>query len=438
MADSIKIASIGGGSSYTPELIEGFIKRYDNLPVKELWLVDIEEGKRKLDIIVDMAKRMVLKAGIDMKVYGTLDRKEALKGADFVITQFRVGQLDAREKDELIPLKYGVIGQETNGPGGMFKALRTIPVLLDIIKDCEKLCPNAWIISFTNPAGLNAETILRYTGWKKFIGLCNSPMTMTKRVAKLMGLNREDVRLDFAGLNHMVFGLKTYYKGEDISDKVIETLANYNEGKSFEERYETLSYTSGFVRELNCIPSPYLRYYFAMDEMFKDASKSAEGGKSRAQFVKKAEKELFEIYSKPEVNEKPIQLELRGGAYYSDAACNLVDSIYNDKCDIQVVNTLNNGACSSFSDDEVVEISSVITKEGPKPIAVGRLPIQVEGLCRQIKTYERMTAKAAITGNKETAIYALTINPFVQDETKARAIFEEMYEAHKKYLPEFK
>lgn len=438
MTKRIKIASIGGGSSYTPELIEGFIKRYESLPVKELWLVDIEEGKRKLDIIVDLAKRMVQKAGIDMQIYGTINRRDALKAADFVITQFRVGQLDAREKDELIPLKYNVIGQETNGPGGMFKALRTIPVLLDIIKDCEELCPNAWIISFTNPAGLNAETILRYTNWKKFIGLCNSPMTMAKRVARLMGLNRDDIRLDFVGLNHMVFGLKTYYKGKDISDKVIETLANYNDGRSFDERYETLPYSAGFVRELNCIPSPYLRYYFAKDEMFEEAAKSSEGGKSRAQVVKKTEEELFNIYSNPEVAEKPKQLELRGGAYYSDAACNLVDSLYNDKCDIQVVNTLNNGACSSFADDEVVEISCVITKEGPKPITVGRLPIQVEGLCRQIKSYERMTAKAAITGNKEAAIYALTINPLVQDETNARAIFEEMYEAHKKYLPEFK
>ena len=176
----VKIVTIGGGSSYTPELVEGFIKRYAELPVKELWLVDIEEGKEKLEIVGNLAKRMIKKAGLDMEVHLTLNRREALKDADFVTTQFRVGQLDAREKDELIPLKYGVIGQETNGPGGMFKALRTIPVIFEIIKDCEELCPNAWIISFTNPSGINAEAVFRHTGWKKFIGLCNGPVNMIK------------------------------------------------------------------------------------------------------------------------------------------------------------------------------------------------------------------------------------------------------------------
>ncbi len=158
----VKIVTIGGGSSYTPELVEGFIKRYAELPVKELWLVDIEEGKEKLEIVGNLAKRMIKKAGLDMEVHLTLNRREALKDADFVTTQFRVGQLDAREKDELIPLKYGVIGQETNGPGGMFKALKVlIPVIFEIIKDCEELCPNAWIISFTNPSGINAEAVFR-------------------------------------------------------------------------------------------------------------------------------------------------------------------------------------------------------------------------------------------------------------------------------------
>lgn len=438
MQKALKVVTIGGGSSYSPELIEGFIKRHDTLPVKELWLVDIEEGKHKLDIIEAFAKRMVEKAGVDIEIHATLDRREALKGADFVTTQFRVGQLDAREKDELIPAKHGVMGQETNGPGGMFKALRTIPVLLDIIKDCEELCPDAWIISFTNPSGINAEAILRYTGWKKFIGLCNSPMTITKRIARLMNLPVEDIRIDFAGLNHMVFGLKTYYKGKDISDEVIETWANYNEGKAFKDRYDSMPYTPGFIREFRCIPSPYLRYYFCKDEMLADEIEDAKNNRCRAQVVKQVEKDLFEKYKDVNLCEKPKELELRGGAYYSDAACNLINSIYNDKRDIQVVNTLNAGACSSFADDEVVEISCVITKEGPRPITMGRLPIQVEGLCRAIKSFERMTAKAAVTGDKNTALYALTINPLVQDETLAKVIFDEMLEAHKDHLPEFK
>ncbi len=211
----VKIVTIGGGSSYTPELVEGFIKRYAELPVKELWLVDIEEGKEKLEIVGNLAKRMIKKAGLDMEVHLTLNRREALKDADFVTTQFRVGQLDAREKDELIPLKYGVIGQETNGPGGMFKALRTIPVIFEIIKDCEELCPNAWIISFTNPSGINAEAVFRHTGWKKFIGLCNGPVNMIKDIEKILKVKEEDhLDVKIGGINHMIYALDIQLNGK--------------------------------------------------------------------------------------------------------------------------------------------------------------------------------------------------------------------------------
>lgn len=168
MKEGIKIVTIGGGSSYTPELVEGFIKRYHELPVKELWLVDIKAGQEKLNIVGALAKRMVEKAGLPIEVHLTLDRREALKDADFVTTQFRVGLLEARAKDERIPLKYGVIGQETNGPGGLFKGLRTIPVILDIVKDMEELCPDAWLVNFTNPAGMVTEAVLRYTNLKKW------------------------------------------------------------------------------------------------------------------------------------------------------------------------------------------------------------------------------------------------------------------------------
>ncbi|MDQ0361804.1 6-phospho-beta-glucosidase [Breznakia pachnodae] len=435
--NKLKVVTIGGGSSYSPELIEGFIKRNDTLPIDELWLVDIEEGKGKLEIIGNLARRMIKKANADIKVFTTLDRREALKDADFVTTQFRVGQLDAREHDELIPLKYRVIGQETNGPGGMFKALRTIPVIMDIIEDCKELCPDAWIISFTNPAGLNAEAVFRYSGWKKFIGLCNSPIVIKHRIAKLLNLDVEELRIDFAGLNHMVFGLHVYYKGDEITKEVISKLGEYNENLSFSERFETIPYTKEFLNTLNCIPSPYLRYYFVKQQMYEHAFEEASKGGSRAQVVKEVEKNLFEKYADVNLDVKPKEIELRGGAHYSDAACNLINSIYNNLCDIQIVNTLNNGACSSFRDDEVVEISCVITKDGPKPITMGRLPIMVEGLCRQIKSYEIMSAEGAMNGNYSTILSALTINPLVQDETVAAAIIDEMLEVNKNYLSKF-
>ena len=210
MSKGIKIVTIGGGSSYTPELVEGFIKRYNELPIRELWLVDIEEGKEKLDIVGNLAKRMVKKAGIPMEVHLTLDRREALKDADFVTTQMRVGLLDARVKDERIPLSYGVIGQETNGAGGMFKAFRTIPVILDIDKDMSELCPDAWLINFTNPAGMVTEALIRYGTRKngKYIGLCNVPIGMEMAAAKVLNVEHKDLEMTFAGLNHMVFGTK--------------------------------------------------------------------------------------------------------------------------------------------------------------------------------------------------------------------------------------
>ena len=186
MDKKIKIVTIGGGSSYTPELIEGFIKRYHELPVGEIWLVDIESGKEKLEIVGNLAKRMVKKAGVPIDIHLTLDRREALKDADFVTTQIRVGQLDARNKDERIPLSHGVIGQETNGAGGMFKAFRTIPVILDIDKDMSQLCPNAWLINFSNPAGMVTEALLKYGINKKVIGLCNVPIGMEKAVAGMI------------------------------------------------------------------------------------------------------------------------------------------------------------------------------------------------------------------------------------------------------------
>lgn len=175
-AKQLKLVTIGGGSSYTPELIEGYIKRKDQLPIKEIWLVDIPEGEKKLSIVGAMAKRMIAAAGLDWEVHLTLDRRAALKDADFVSTQFRVGLLEARVKDERIPGSFGLIGQETNGAGGIFKAFRTVPVILDIVKDMKELCPNAWLINFTNPSGMITEAIQHYGKWDKVIGLCNVPV----------------------------------------------------------------------------------------------------------------------------------------------------------------------------------------------------------------------------------------------------------------------
>ncbi|MFP3840183.1 6-phospho-beta-glucosidase [Bacillus safensis] len=436
MKEGIKIVTIGGGSSYTPELVEGFIKRYHELPVKELWLVDIEAGQEKLNIVGALAKRMVEKAGLPIEVHLTLDRREALKDADFVTTQFRVGLLEARAKDERIPLKYGVIGQETNGPGGLFKGLRTIPVILDIVKDMEELCPDAWLVNFTNPAGMVTEAVLRYTNLKKVVGLCNVPIGIKMGIAKALEVDVERIEVQFAGLNHMVYGLDVYLDGVSIMDQVLDELGNPKSQWSM-KNIEAKNWEPSFVKGLGVIPCPYHRYYYKTKDMLEEEQKAAQEKGTRAEVVQQVERELFELYKDPDLSIKPPQLEKRGGAYYSDAACNLISSIYNDKHDIQPVNTVNRGAIASIPAESAVEVNCIITKDGPKPIATGDLPVAVRGLVQQIKSFERVAAEAAVTGNYETALMAMTINPLVPSDEIAKQILDEMLEAHREYLPQF-
>lgn len=436
MSKGLKVATIGGGSSYTPELIEGFIKRYDEFPVSEIWLVDIEVGQEKLEIVGSLAERMIEKAKLPIKVITTLDREKALENADFVTTQFRVGLLDARAKDERIPLKYGVVGQETNGPGGLFKGLRTIPIILDICREMERLCPDAWLINFTNPAGMVTEAVLRYSNIKKIVGLCNVPIGTEMGIAKLLQIDHSRIYIDWAGLNHMVYGLDIYVDGVSVIEEVIDLLSK-PENSSFFKNVPGLGWEESFMKALNVITCPYHTYYYKRTEILaEDMSQASEGG-TRAEVVQALEDELFELYKDPNLNIKPPQLEERGGAYYSDAAVRLMTSIYTDKRDIQPVNVRNNGAISGISDDSAVEVNCVITKDGPKPIHVGELPVAINGLVQQMKSFERISAQAAVTGDYNLAVLALTINPLVASDRLAKEIVDEMLEAHKEHLPQF-
>lgn len=432
----LKIATIGGGSSYTPELIEGFIKRYDELPVSEIWLVDVPEGKRKLEIVGSLAKRMVEKANVPITIHLTLNRHEALEHADFITTQFRVGLLDARAKDERIPLKYGVLGQETNGPGGLFKGLRTIPVILDICREMETYCPDAWLINFTNPAGMVTDAVLRYSSIRKVVGLCNVPIGMEMGAAKILNVEHSRIRIDFAGLNHMVYGLDVYLDGKSVKQQVIDLITNPEQSVTM-QNIVALGWEPEFLKALNVFPCPYHQYYYKTRQMVEKEIKNAETIGTRAEVVKKLEDELFELYQNEELAIKPPQLEKRGGAYYSDAAVRLIHSIYTDRRDIQPVNTMNNGAIASLPYDSAIEISSVITKDGPKPLAIGDLPVAVRGLVQQIKSFERVAAEAAVTGDYNTALLAMTINPLVASDTTGKKILDEMLEAHKVHLPQF-
>ena len=435
--DGIKIVTIGGGSSYTPELVEGFIKRYNELPVRELWLVDIEEGKHKLEVVGELAKRMVKKAGVPMEIHLTLDRREALKDADFVTTQLRVGLLDARIKDERIPLSHGLIGQETNGAGGMFKALRTIPVILDIDKDMAELCPNAFLINFTNPAGMVTEALLRYGKNKKVIGLCNVPINMEKAAANMLGVDHSRIRMDFVGLNHMVYGKKIFLDGSDVTNQVVDAIADGKMG-AIVKNIKDFEWDADFIKSLGMMPCPYHKYYYETQEMLESELKEFAKGETRAEVVKRLEDDLFKLYDDPNLDIKPPQLEKRGGALYSDAACRLINSIYNDKGDIQPVDCRNNGAIEGLDDDSAVEVSCVITKEGPRPLAMGKLPLQVTGLVQEIKNFEKLVIEAAVTGDYHTALMAMSMNPLVPSDKMAKILLDELLVAHKDYLPQFK
>lgn len=438
MKEGIKIVTIGGGSSYTPELVEGFIKRYDKLPVRELWLVDIEEGRYKLETVGALAKRMVEKAGVPMKVILSYDRREALKDADFVTTQMRVGLLDARIKDERIPLSHGMIGQETNGAAGMFKAFRTIPVILDIVKDMKELCPDAWMINFTNPAGIITEAVLRYTDFRKVIGLCNVPINMVNGFARLLNVEPERVTMELSGVNHHIFATDIFMDGQSRLEEILEIYQHISPEDAISmKNFATLPFSEGFIRGLHCIPCPYHNYYFFTKEQLEEELKEFDEGRVRGEVVKRVEDELFKLYENPDLDVKPTQLEQRGGARYSDAACSLICSLYNDTGDTQYVNVRNNGAISNLPADSAVEIACIITGGGPKPIAVGELKPQINGTIQTIKTFERLVCEAAVTGNRDLAVTALNMNPLCPSDELANVVVDELMEAHKKYLPQF-
>lgn len=434
--NGLKIATIGGGSSYTPEIIEGFIKKKlgGTLPLKDLYLVDIEEGKEKLNIVGNLAKRMVEKAGADINIYLTLDRREALKDADFVTTQFRVGLLEARIRDERIPLKYDLIGQETTGAGGFAKAQRTIPVILDICKDMEELCPNAWLINFTNPSGIITETVLKHTKIKT-IGLCNVPIGMVYMAAEMHNVSPERIYIEFAGLNHLVWGRKIFKDGVEVTKETLEII---KDGRFFTmKNIPNMEWGSELIEALGAMPCPYHRYYYLKGHMLKHCHEEAAGAGTRGEVVKKVESELFELYKDPNLSIKPPQLEKRGGAHYSEAAVNLIDSIYNDRKNIQIVNIRNNGTIADLPKDVAIECNCVIDKNGAHPINVGHMETSIRGLLQVVKAYEELTVEAGVTGDYNTALKALTIHPLVNDALRAKKVLDDIIKENKAYLPQY-
>ena len=434
--NGLKIVTIGGGSSYTPELMQGFIKRYETLPIREIWLVDIPEGEEKLKIVGALARRMWDASPYDVKVHLTLDRREALKDADFVTTQFRVGLLNARIKDERIPLSYGQIGQETNGAGGIFKALRTIPVILDIVKDMRELCPDAWLINFTNPSGMITESVIRKAGFEKCIGLCNGPITVMKEEPEMLGGKQDDYTWRFAGLNHFHYHRIWDKNGKELTKDILAKMSEDDRTNMANVHNE--SYIGEQMEAMNCIPFSYHRYYFLYEEMLARQLDDYRHHTTRAENVREVEEELFELYKDPSLHEMLELLKKGGGAYYSDAACETIHNIYNNTGSLMVVNTRNKGAISCLPYDSIVEVSSLINAEGASPLVWGDFEPSERGWLQIMKAMEECVIEAAVSGNYGSLMKAFQINPLIRHGHNAKAMMDEMLVANEKYLPQFK
>lgn len=435
MKDGLKIVTIGGGSSYTPELMEGFIKRYHELPIKEICLVDIEDGKEKLEIVGELAKRMWKAAGYPVKITLSLNRREVLKDADFVTTQFRVGLLYARIKDERIPLAHGMLGQETNGAGGIFKAFRTIPVIKKIIEDMRELCPSAWLINFTNPSGMITETVIKHLGWKRCIGLCNVPEIAMQKEPATIGEVRENLHYRFAGINHFHWHKVFNSDGVDITKNLIEHI-NDKDGGTPKNIFQA-EFSLDLLKTANLLPCGYHRYYYLKSEMLNHSLEEFSKEGTRAEQVKAVEDKLFEMYKNPNLDVKPKELEKRGGAYYSDAACECISAIYNNKRQMMVVSTENKGSISCLPNDSVVEVSSLISASGAEPLAFEKMRPHERGWLQIMKAMEECVIEAALTGDYGLAREAFNINPLVENGIEAEKVLNELFIAHEKYLPQF-
>lgn len=421
----LKAAVIGAGSTYTPELMEGFIDRRESLDFQSFYLMDIDA--KKLEIVGGLAQRMLRARGFEGEIVLTTDCDRAIDGADYVFGQIRAGGMQSRILDEKIPLKHGLLGQETTGIGGFMNALRSVPVLLDIARNIERLSPDAWFINFSNPSGIAADALLNYTGVKT-VGLCNGPVNMLNDVGRMLG--RKDFDYDYVGLNHLAWITGVRVDGRDALAEM--DLSDVTIMKNVPD----FSYDSELLAAIPALPSYYLSYYYLRDQQIK---KCMDAPKTRGEVCVELEASLIEKYKNPGLSEKPAELASRGGALYSTAAVSVVDSIENDKGEYHVVNVKNNGALSFLAPDDVVEIKCRAGRDGavPVPVTKPQHPYIV-GLIQAVKAYEKLTVSAAMNGSRADALAALMAHPLIGDYRRAKAALDEMLAANAEYLPNFK
>jgi 6-phospho-beta-glucosidase len=420
----MKIAVIGGGSTYTPELIEGFARRADVLGWDELVLHDTAE--ERLAVVGGLARRILARDALADRLRTTTSLDEAVDGAAAVLVQLRVGGQRARLRDETLPGKFGLLGQETTGPGGFAKALRTVPVVLDIASVVERrAAPQAWIVDFTNPVGIVTRALLD-AGYRA-LGLCNVAIGFQRHVAARFGVDPDRVRLDHAGLNHLSWIRQALVDGVD---RLPETLDDRDALDALAAQVEM---PADLLRTVRAIPSYYLNYFYCTDHVVN----RQKTGTHRAAEVLEIEQTLLEMYADPDLDHKPALLEQRGGAYYSEAAAALVTSLLTGDNAHHYVDVRNNGTIAGLPDEAVVEVPALVGRDGAKPLPVDPLPTDFLGLVQAVTAYEVLTIDAARTGDRSTALRALMANPLVRQWDLAVAVLDEILAVNRDYLPAF-
>jgi 6-phospho-beta-glucosidase len=429
----MKITVIGGGSTYTPELINGFLARTAQLPVKELWLMDVDP--QRLHIVGGFAQRMVAAHGAPFKVVLTDNQREAVRDAAYVCTQLRVGMMEARRNDEYLGLRHGLIGQETTGVGGMAKALRTIPVLLSIAQDMREVArPGGLLVNFTNPSGLVTEALFRYAPEVPAVGVCNAPfnmkMTTLQRLEKMTGQSIDPARgeLNTLGLNHLTWHRGFTLDGEDVWPRVLEDYLNELRAAAEPE------YDPHLIEALRAIPNYYLEYFYTPDRKLAEQKKWPP---SRAEQVLEIEASLLRQYAEPDRTEPPADLLKRGGAYYSTVATQLLNAHYNDLGETHVANVRHNGAVPGWPIEWVLELPCKVDRTGVQPLPTEPLPPVSFGLLAQIKMYELLTVEAAVHGDRNAAYQALLAHPLGPQGDQVQTVLEDLLQTNRVYLPQF-
>jgi 6-phospho-beta-glucosidase len=416
----MKLTVVGGGSTYTPELVDGLARLADDIKVTELVLVDPDQAR--LDLVGPVSARIMRRYGHPARLRWTTDLDEGLDGASAVVLQLRVGGQAARLRDETWPLDYGCVGQETTGAGGFAKALRTVPVVLDIAERArQRASADAWIIDFTNPVGIVTRALL--DAGHRAIGLCNSAIGFQRSFASLLGVAPERVALDHVGLNHLTWERAVMVDGADVLPGLIAAHGEQIAGHT--------GLPKSVMEELGAVPSYYLRYFYAHDAVVAEQRARP----SRAEEVARIERELLELYADPALDRKPELLTHRGGAFYSEAAVDLLASLVGDAGDTQIVNVRNAGTFPFLGDEAVIEVPAVIGADGAVPVAVTPLAPPLRGLVAHVSAYEELAVDAGLRGGRERVAAALLAHPLVGQYQLAGQLADRLIAENARYLP---